>query len=159
MIIVLVSFALVTVLVSWYWIRMKESFKKGLKEGAGYIITWNCLLAALLIGIVSVSYANYLMARSFYSATVEQYTTAIEMYGGKAVIDIEAAAWTDLKYQGYQQNIAAFIATLRDKITSYNEVIIQKRVLDANPLLSWLIIAPDGDMKIIKMKAASKHIK
>lgn len=159
MIIVLVSFTLVIILVSWYWIVMKKGFKKGLKEGAPFIVAWNCLLAAILLFVVYMSYTSYLSARSFYSATVEQYATAVEMYEDKAVIDIEAAAWTDFKYQGYQANIADFIVTLRDKITNYNEAIIQKRVMDANPLLNWLVIAPDDDMKIIKMKAPSQHLK
>lgn len=160
MVIVLVSFAVMTVLVSLYWIcGDNNGFRKGLRKGYGYIITWNCIVLAGVLFLVGTSYFSYLGARTFYSATVEQYASAVEIYNDKAVIDIEAAAWTDLKYQGYQKNIADFIKDLRNSIISYNDTIISKQVMDANPLFNWLVIGPDDDMKIIKMMTASQHLK
>lgn len=159
MIIVLGSLFIMTLLVSWYWIDMKKDFRKGLKAGAGYIAVWNILVSVCLLGSITMSYCSYLQARTFYSATVEQYASAIEMYGDKAVLNVEDAAWTDLKYQGYQKNIADFIKTLREKVAGYNERIIGKRIMNANPIFSWLIIMPDDDMKIIRLRTASQHIK
>ena len=164
MIIVLASFLIITVLVSWYWILTTSSaggiqIKKAIRKGSGYLAIWNVLVSVCLLASIAGSYFSYLEARTFYSATVEQYASAIEMYGDKAVLNVEAAAWTDLKYQGYQKNIADFIKTLREKVTGYNKRIIGKRIMDANPIFSWLIIMPDDDMKIIKLRTASQHIK
>jgi len=62
------------------------------------------------------------------------------------------AAFTDLKYQGYQENIGKFINSLRNRVIKYNKAIVSKRVMGSNPFFSWLIIEPDDDMVVIKMK-------
>ena len=97
------------------------------------------------------SYQTYLKARTFYDATQEQYANAVVMYKGYAEIDLQSAAWTDLKYQGYQENIASFIMSLRTRIIEYNANIVSKRVMKANMFFSWFIVAPDDDMLVIKM--------
>jgi hypothetical protein len=58
---------------------------------------------------------------------------------------------TDFKYQGYQENLAKFITTLRYKVVDYNETIVSKRVMERNWFFNWIIVAPDDDMKILKM--------
>ena len=97
------------------------------------------------------SYQTYLKARTFYDATQEQYANAVVMYKNYAEIDLQSAAWTDLKYQGYQENIANFITSLRARIIKYNENVVSKRVMKANPFFNWFIVAPDKDMLVIKM--------
>lgn len=99
------------------------------------------------------SYDRYLDARAFYTATKEQYFSAIVVYKDHAVIDMGKAAFTDFKYSGYQDNISSFIISLRNRIIQYNKNIVKKRVQGKNPIFSWLIIKPDDDMLIIKMKA------
>lgn len=98
-----------------------------------------------------ISYERYVNCRTFFDGTKEQYASAVTMYSDYAEVDLKSAAWTDLKYQGYQENIAAFIDRLRRKIVGYNREIISKRVMAKNPFFSWLIVEPDEDMLIIKM--------
>jgi len=121
----------------------------------------NGIAAAIIVSIIltmisalawSGSYSTYLETRSFYSATKEQYHSAIEIYGDYAVIDMGKAAFTDLKYQGYQENISGFITDLRNEIIKYNKTIVEKRIMGKNLFFSWFIIEPDDDMVIIKMK-------
>jgi len=115
-------------------------------------------LMIILSGIVVWnSYISYVGLRSTYDATIEQYATSIEMYGDKAVIDLESAAWTDFKYQGYQPNVSKFIADLRAELTSYNRSFISKQKYHENWFFNWLIIPPDSDMKIVSMRTASDH--
>lgn len=128
----------------WYKIVWKDMFP------SAYILT--SMYLAILSVFLFISYYNYVGTRTFYDATIEQYTSAIEIYEDKAVMDVESAAWTDLKYQGYQEAISKLIVDLRKRIVSYNEKIISKRIMKKNLVLSWLIVAPDADMKIIKMK-------
>ncbi len=97
------------------------------------------------------SYKTYLDARAFYSATKEQYASAITVYKDHATIDVQSIAWTDLKYQGYQNEVASFIKDLREKVTEYNETIVKKKVFKSNILFNWLVIAPDPDMVVIKL--------
>jgi len=114
-----------------------------------------CSVIILIIccAIWNKSYINYLNARSFYTATKEQYFSAIVVYKDHAVIDMGKAAFTDFKYSGYQDNVGSFIISLRNRIIKYNKTIVEKRVQGKNPVFSWLIIEPDDDMLIIKMKA------
>ena len=119
---------------------------------------WFCFATSIVFtAIWAGSYNTYLDTKSFYTSTVEQYATAVDVYGEKAVIDIEAAAWTDFKYQGYQENISKFVMDLRNRIVNYNEIMVAKMTMDKNPLFSWLVVAPDKDMKLIKMKTALKE--
>lgn len=118
---------------------------------------WFSGASLVIFGALSAgSYKTYLDARSFYTSTVEQYATAVDIYGEKAVIDIEAVAFTDFKYKGYQENIAGFVKDLRNEIVKYNKMMVAKMTMDKNPLFSWLIVAPDKDMKLITMKTALK---
>jgi len=128
----------------WYKAAFKDMFP------AAYI--WMSMYLAVLSVFLFISYLSYVNARTFYDATMEQYTSAIEIYEDKAIMDVESAAWTDLKYQGYQESISKLIVDLRKRIVHYNEKIISKRIMKNNPVFSWLIIAPDADMKLIKMK-------
>jgi hypothetical protein len=44
-----------------------------------------------------------------------------------------------------------FIRDLRREVTKYNERLISKRVMKKNWFFSWVIVAPDDDMKILNM--------
>lgn len=103
--------------------------------------------------IVGDSYDSYLENRAFYDATIEQYRGAVVMYKNYALIDINKtrAAFTDFKYQGYQQEMANMIRSLQNKIVKYNHSFILKKVKNASWFFNWYIIANDPDMKIIRM--------
>ena len=133
-----------------------DVWPKKFKDAFGWSILFWAMASVIFCATWWGSYDSYLDTKSFYEATVEQYASAIEIYGDKAVIDIEAAAWTDFKYQGYQENISKFVADLRNRIVAYNEIMIAKMTMDKNPLFSWLVIAPDKSMKLITMKTALK---
>ena len=107
--------------------------------------------------VIWCSYTAYVDLRATYDATIEQYATSIEMYGDKAVINVERAALTDFKYQGYQANISSFIVSLRSELTSYNRQFVSKKEYHKNWFFGRLIIPPDNDMKIISMKTAKDH--
>ena len=125
----------------------------------GWVITCSIIWSIIIALIILDSYNSYLTERAFYDATVEQYATAITMYEDKAVIDVESAAWTDLKYQGYQNNVSGLILDLRERIIRYNNNFIVKNKKHDNIFFSWIVVGMDDDMKIIKMKTATQHIK
>jgi len=122
----------------------------------GWSLSLCCIWLVITIGILGTSYDSYLNERAFYDATLEQYSTAVVVYENKAVIDIESAAWTDLKYQGYQDNISKLILDLRNRIIIYNNNFIKMNKMHSNPFFSWLVVPMDDDMKIIKMKVVSQ---
>ncbi len=132
-----------------------------LKERGRVFLAWLGIFFCIhIIGTTITlynSYYSYLDTRAFYTATIEQYTSAVKIYQDKAVIDVESAAWTDLKYQGYQDNISKLIIDLRNKIVAYNDMFVKKQVLKKNTFFSWLIVNVDDDMKLIKMKTAGGH--
>ncbi len=126
------------------------------------VLGWLCpIFSTIVICAVGIanwgSYSRYVDLRATYDATIEQYATSIEIYGGKAVLDVKSAAWTDLKYEGYQKNIAGFIVDLRKVVSRYNKRLIKQLKYAENWFFSWVVIAPDDDMKIISMKAAQNH--
>lgn len=102
------------------------------------------------------SYQSYLEMKSFYEATVSQYRDAIEMYEEKAVFRINKVSFTDLRYQGYQENMSKFITDLRDKVARYNEVFVKKKIMSDNIFIGAYIIGPDEDMKIIKLQEGGR---
>ena len=125
------------------------------KKIEGVISGIVCSVIILIICSIiwGASYNKYLDARAFYTATKEQYFSAIEIYTNYAVIDMGKASFTDFKYSGYQDNVGSFVISLRNRIIKYNRNIVKKRVQGKNPIFSWLVIEPDDDMLIIKMKA------
>jgi len=141
------AYFLVTTEPSWKDTRKRKTIVLG--------VIFVVIASIFLLGSKWGSYKAYLDIRSFYDATVEQYATAIEIYEGKAIIDLEKAAFTDLKYQGYQDNVASFIMDLRNRIIEYNEAFVKKQRMKDNILFNWLVVAPDKDMKIMSMRTAS----
>jgi gas vesicle protein len=118
--------------------------------GIGSIVSGG-IVGVILIASIAGSYTSYVDIRTKYDATITQYKEAVTMYKGHATIDVKKAALTDLKYQGYQENMASFIKNLRREVTKYNEVLISKRIMKKNWFFNWIIIAPDDDMKILNM--------
>ena len=150
MIIILTLLAIAALIVYSSW---KCSNKNSRKENAMFAgIVCAIVLAIVCCVTWGQSYETYLNERAFYSATKEQYHSAITIYSDHAVIDMGKAAFTDFKYQGYQENVSKFVTDLRNRIIEYNIVIVRKRVMGKNLIYSWLIVEPDDDMVIIKMK-------
>ena len=113
---------------------------------------WFALVALGLCSAAwGISYKSYLDSKAFYDATREQYASAIEVYTDHATIDVNSIAWTDLKYQGYQNEVASFIKDLRKKVTEYNETIVKKKVFKKNIFFNWLVVSADPDMVVIKL--------
>ncbi len=133
------------------------------EEGAKMdVFKWLCPIFSIIVLFASgmviwTSYGTYVDLRATYDATIEQYATSIEMYEDKAIIDVESAALTDFKYQGYQGNVAAFITELRTMLATYNKDFISKKKYASNWFFGWVIIPPDSDMKIISMRSAKNH--
>ena len=118
--------------------------------GIGAIVSSGVVSAILILSVLG-SYISYVDIRTKYDATITQYKEAVTMYKGHATINVKKAAFTDLKYQGYQENMASFIKNLRREVTDYNENLISKRVMKKNWFFSWIIVAPDDDMKVLNM--------
>jgi len=142
-ILVLIVISLLIILTNW---------KNAPDNGINAAIVCSVILFIICGIFIGDSYHNYLNDRAFYTATKEQYQSAIEIYTDYALIDMGTAALTDLKYQGYQNNISSFITSLRNQIIRYNTSIVKKRVAGKNPIISWFVVEPDDDMLIIKMK-------
>lgn len=118
--------------------------------GMGFAMS-SVIVGVILIISVAGSYSAYVDIRTKYDATITQYKEAVTMYKNHAIIDVEKAAFTDFKYQGYQKNMSDFISSLRYKVTRYNEELISKRIMKKNWFFSWIIVAPDDDMKVLSM--------
>ena len=144
MIIILVLCAIV---IGLFLLSMKDDDMLVVSFGVGFFF-----IATTTIIIIGTSYSTYLDTRAFWDVTNEQYTEAIEIYADRAVLKINENTFTDFKYQGYQENIAEFIKDLRHKVVDYNKTIIEKRIMEKSLVFNWLIIAPDDDMRIIKMR-------
>lgn len=147
-------FLLVALLIGWFAYALNKDDKPNrlMYTVISFVVTGIILLMVTAL-IIGVSYASYLENRAFYDATVEQYRGAITMYKDYAVIDMEKtrAAFTDFKYQGYQEAMSKMIVVLQSRIVKYNRSFILKKVKNNSWFFDWLIIANDSDMKIIRM--------
>lgn len=152
----LVIFALIMAAMIIAWLFWRDSCKE---SSAHFFFPLGITLAIILVILTFAwghSYKTYVDQRTFFDGTREQYASAVTTYKNHAEIDIKSAAWTDLKYQGYQENVADFIKSLRNRIIRYNDVIISKRIMGKNLFTGWLIVEPDDDMVIIKMSNSTE---
>jgi len=151
------AFLLASLFIGWIGYNIakaKPPSDNPLKVAITTIYVCICLFGTIGTAfVVGDSYNSYLDNRAFYDATIEQYRGAVEMYKDYAVIDISKtrSAFTDFKYQGYQQEISKMILDLRRKIVRYNRSFMLKKVKNASWFFNWYIITNDPDMKIIRM--------
>ena len=148
----LIIFGFLVIIAGITWANWEYSRTNDKMSNARTTVWVSSIISTVIVVIIiSVSYATYLNIRAQYDAVINQYKGAVTMYADYASLDMEKVAFTDFKYQGYQENIAGVITDLRKEIVGYNKVLIMKRVMDRNSVFSWLIIAPDEDMKIINI--------
>jgi len=145
-----------------YFIGVTE-YRNDYEKGNNFTKNWGnttfcsivCAVALTVTWVAPLgnSYGTYVKSRAFWDATREQYAEAVQIYSDHATIDMGKATFTDFRYQGYQDNISGMISTLRREIVQYNQKFVAKRTMGKNPFFSWMIVEPDDDMKIIKMRA------
>jgi hypothetical protein len=121
---------------------------------SGFIIS-TAICCTVTFITVFCSYLYYIYLKQL-SVEIKQDAKAIELYAEKANKEFEragktAVALTDIKYNNYQTKMAEMILSLAYTVNRYNGVLISKRELSSNWIFSWLIIAPDDNMKIIDM--------
>jgi hypothetical protein len=113
-------------------------------------------LSAILLTPVAIpaieSYSSYLEMRSTYETVVNQYRDSIDMYEDKVVINVDEESFTDFKYQGYQESISSMIKDLRQVVTKYNKLYVEKNILKDNIFVGALIFEPDNDMKLLRLQ-------
>lgn len=122
-------------------------------------IIWFLVASFFMCVSWGFSYTSYLGLKK-RSVTVEQYRSAIQMYGDRGVLDFKEGGHlfsaqselTDLKYYKYQEILARMIKDLRDVVVTYNSRLVGKRTMKANWFWNWCIIGPDPDMKIMRLE-------
>lgn len=110
------------------------------------------IVYGVVVAIINlVTYEDYARARANYDSVLSQYGQAITIYENKAVLDVKVVGdtWTDLRYQGYQGNMAQMIIDLRNQVASYNSYLISRKTWGKNYFVGWYLVMPDKDMKTI----------
>ena len=150
---VLVLLAVVALILWVIFMRLEATSSGRDYEGRMIIFGVIGVISSIVtIGWMVGSYISYVNMRSDYDIIVRQYKESVQLYEDKAVLDVNDAAFTDFKYEGYQENIAAFVRELRYRVTRYNECYIQKKVVARNILFGWIISEPDADMHLIELR-------
>jgi hypothetical protein len=112
----------------------------------------------IVICIVSGSYYNLLDLNDM-NVTIKQEANAINLYTQKGVKEFQTNngkfyipdnSMTDIKYMAYQSQLADMINSFKKNVQSYNETLIDKRIMKKSWYWNWLIFLP-SNMKIIKM--------
>ena len=104
---------------------------------SGWFLVLLVICSIFMISIAGESWQDHVKMHVTYDGTIRQYRSAVTMYKDKAVIDVEKA-FTDFKYEGYQDNIAMFIHDLRSEVAEYNNLLIRKRMAKRNILINVL---------------------
>lgn len=134
--------------------RMSYNKDKRVGNAITSFIISSIISIAVVGVIVAISYGSYIGLKQ-KNVIIHQYVESINLYSRLAVPNksvTRSLEITDLKYQNYQESIKELVQQLRGRIVSYNYVLVGKQELNNNIILNWLIIAPDKDMKILKME-------
>ena len=108
---------------------------------------------AIMIASLLITFARSADLEAEYTAVVEQYRDAIEVYTDAAVvIKVDVDTFTDFRYQGYQESVAELITDLRNRVAAYNRNLIKIRKYNSHPFFSWIYVVPDDSLKIINLK-------
>jgi len=139
---IILSMLLVCLFIGWCTWGVDDNFLEGFIPSA-------ILAGLLLTAIWGVSYSSYLNLRK-YQHTIEQYKSSIILYKNTVVLDSDGAL-TDMKYNKNTDALREMIDSLKYKIVNYNNTLIGKRIMKENIFFNWLIVAPDKDMKLVKL--------
>lgn len=119
----------------------------------GFLIAFVVLLVLTCI-IWGKSYSTYLDLQCYRNSEIPLQKEAIQSYKNASIkaigLDSETVM-TDMKFQGYQQEVAKMIDNLKKTINLYNNELITKRRMKSSPVFSWLIFGPDPYMDIISI--------
>lgn len=140
------------VLASWADLdERKYKFRSALRPFTINAIIIGVSAAAIMLIVYLDSFNSYAKARANYDRVIAQYGQAVSVYGDKAILDMRKVGdtWTDFRFQGYQDKMASFITELRDTVTAYNTLVVEKRVWAKNFFFGWYIVPADADMKLI----------
>jgi len=108
------------------------------------------LFTIVTIAILGTSYSNYVSLKAKYDGVVSQYKQAVTLYTDRAVLSTEIA-FTDFKYQGYQENMGKLISDLRTQVAEYNQSYFEKQTMHKSWFFRLLIFEPDPDMKPLEI--------
>jgi hypothetical protein len=108
------------------------------------------MLIFVVIGAVTAcsSYGNYIDIKTYRdSKYMQDFSTIMEFNNIISQSRGKQSEITDLKFQGFQENVAYLIRNHRNNIIKYNERIMGKRIMAKNCLVGFLIFNSEEDMK------------
>jgi len=159
MIIILFFIAITLIVSTIVYAATEKSFDK-LSNALACLIVMTGSFTIVTIFILAGSYQSYIdlhKMRSTFAPRLE----IINAYAEKATgefLTLEGKEITDLKYQHYQTTLGEMMTDFRRAVTYYNENLVGKRIMKESPFFSWLIVAPDPDMKEVSVvELLKKH--
>ena len=121
--------------------------KTYVEEGAFFSGAAVVILVAVLIGIYSGSYSNYVELREYKDGLVLQHDLkALNAISNTINNDNNLVAETK---DGYYKGLIDGIYGAKHTINNYNQTIIAKKLYGSNWFYGLYVIEPDDDMKVI----------
>lgn len=125
-----------------------------------FILFFVFALFSVFIGIKMDSYSSYLKYKTFHSYVSKEYKIKIDIYTKKAFefesLNKNSKEITDMKYNNYQEQLGKMLTEYTNEIIAYNYWISSNRALRKNIITSWLVVAPDDDMKPLSIEELTK---
>lgn len=150
-IIIIFSLVAVAVGVRAYHSSEEKPVEKA-KSGALAFTICVAVFALICLTCATGSYKSYLSCRKFIDGGYEQHKSAIALYKESSDVNTEKSSLTDSKFDGYQSGLAELIKEYLTAVISYNKIIVGKQKMDGSFMYNALIIAPDDDMKVLKVE-------
>ena len=105
------------------------------------------VLTIVLIAIFAVSYGSYVGMRNYIdSYTLQHDLKALQAVSSTINNDDNLIAETK---DGYYEGLVKGIFKAKERINTYNQQFISKKLIGKNFLLGFYIIEPDDNMKLI----------
>lgn len=112
-------------------------------------------ISIIFLGIRLASYTNYLDMME-KQVTIEQEAASVKIYAENGVGvffpgQVLGKELTDFKFGAYQEEMSRKIFALKDRVQSFNNHVVSKKLMKKSLYWDWFIYMPDMDMQTIEM--------
>jgi len=149
----LALFAIILISLGNHFLGDWKRHNRTLQNTISTIVIFIVIAVCIHVTTLNVSYKSYIDMKELGDACLPPRIEMINIYDDYATTKMSnQSMFFSTEYQGYQENVSKFIENLGIVVIKHNRILVSKRIMKANWLFSWLIVAPDDNMVLLNME-------